>query len=230
MLVALLKYFNFQINGIIHVGANDCEEHNTYLQVTNQILWIEANPAFVQKAKIKYKNIKIFEALISDSVGNEVKFYISNNNGQSSSMLEFAEHSSMFPDIKYVEELNVTTTTLDHVLLTNKINIGFFNCLVLDIQGVELKALLGASKTLQFIDFIYTEVNIGETYRNCDRIEDMDLYLHSLGYVRLCTRIFENCTYGDALYVKTDAANNRIVRAKKFLITLKSIFKKDKWF
>jgi hypothetical protein len=80
----LLKKYNVNIKGILHVGAHECEEICDYEKYVSRskILWIEALPNKVETSKHKYPGVIIENAVVSD-VEEIVKFNISNN-GQSS--------------------------------------------------------------------------------------------------------------------------------------------------
>ena len=54
---------------------------------------------------------------------------------------------------------------------------------------------------LDNIEYIYTEVNSGEVYKNNDSIEDLDSFLEGFGFTRVETEItpFE---WGDAFYIR----------------------------
>ena len=94
------------------------------------------------------------------------------------------------------------STTIDNFIINNNIDTSDINALVLDIQGVELRALKGGVSLLSHIDIIYTEVNIDDTYTGCDKLNDMDNFLSTFNFKRVNTHIFEGHTYGDALYIK----------------------------
>jgi len=79
----LLKKYNINIKGILHVGAHECEELPEYEKLVprNKILWIEAMPHKVQECKNRIPNLLIENVVASDTV-ERVKFNVSNN-GQS---------------------------------------------------------------------------------------------------------------------------------------------------
>ena len=62
----------------------------------------------------------------------------------------------------------------DTLIKDNGINMCDYNFLNLDIQGAELLALRGIEDNLKFIDYIYTEVNTGEVYKNCAKVYEID--------------------------------------------------------
>ena len=174
----LIKKYNIQVSGILHIGAHECEELKDYLDsgvASNNIYWVEGQEMLVNNMKTKGIP-NIYHALIDIEDDKEVTFNISNN-GQSSSILEFGSHSIHHPQVHYVSSHKQKTTRLDSLIETNNIPIDRLNFLNLDIQGVELRALQSMEKYLQHINYIYTEVNTD-------------------------TRIYQQFGWGDAFYIK----------------------------
>ena len=197
----LIKNFNIKVKGILHIGAHECEELNQYLNYgVNNIYWVEGQESLVHK--MKQKGIKnIYHALIDSEDNKEVTFHISNN-GQSSSILEFGTHLTHHPQVHYISSTTQKTTRLDTLIETNHIPIKTLNFINLDIQGVELRALKSMEKYLKYIDYIYTEVNSEEVYKNCDLIDSIDSYLIQFGFQRIDSRIYKQFGWGDAFYMK----------------------------
>ena len=194
----LVRKYNIQFNGILHVGAHECEELKDYeCYITrDKILWVEAMPHMVQICQKKYKNLLIENAIVSDVVEN-VQFKISNN-GQSSSMLDFGLHSHYHPHVHYVMEFNGTTSLLKDMLPKYDIQYNFLN---FDIQGAELKALKGMEEYLNHVDYLYTEVNSDYVYKDCALIGELDVYLQKFGLFRVETK-WTDCKWGDAFYIR----------------------------
>lgn len=191
--MSILATLGIKVTGILHVGAHQCEEHVKYSQHgINNVVWIEGNPFLAQQAK--NRGFNVINAVVSDSI-EDVTFNIANN-GESSSILELDKHKAFYPHIDYVHRFTTKSARLDSLIHDTSLNM--WN---LDIQGVELRALKGAGDLLHHVDVIYTEVNVLELYRNCDKLSDMDLYLKGYGFVRLNTCIVAS-GWGDALYVK----------------------------
>lgn len=194
----LMKKYNLKLTGILHIGAHECEEINDYEKYISRdkILWIEAIPNKVSFSKQKYNNLLIECAVVSDNV-EKVKFNISNN-GQSSSILELGSHLKHHPHIHYINSFECETIrTIDVV---KKYNIPF-NFINLDIQGNELRALKGMEEILDKIDYIYTEVNIEEIYKNCCLMNELDDFLKKKSFERVETSMTEY-NWGDAFYIK----------------------------
>ena len=197
----LINKHNIKVKGVLHVGAHECEELNQYAQYGfNTIYWVEGQEILVHK--MKQKGIKhIYHALIDSEDNKEVTFHISNN-GQSSSILELGTHLKHHPDVHYISSTTQKTTRLDTLIEKNNIPIETLNFINIDIQGIELRALKSMEKYLKYIDYIYTEVNSEEVYKECDLIGSIDSYLKQFGFQRCAVKFLNNCGWGDAFYMK----------------------------
>lgn len=224
LLHTAFKKFNVPNNGIIHIGAHNAEELETYkeLNVSN-ILWIEADPDLEAELINRTKNdphsqIAIFAA--SDHSG-EAKFFVASNKGASSSMLKLKNHLLRFPSITTTKEITVQQERLDDYLDQHPdLKNTNYNLIAIDIQGAEKIALMGATKTLQNIDAILAEVNYEELYENAVLINELDQFLQAYDFVRVDTRSY-TASFGDALYVKNkfcarcDATPKKIYHTSK---------------
>jgi len=196
------------IKGVVHVGAHKAEELNLYrsLKIKN-ILLFEANPSLIKFLKIKSSifsflfnmNIYLENKALLDSLG-EVNLNITSNS-QSSSVLNLKEHSVMYPEIKKIEEIKISSSTLNHEF-DSKYNIKDYNMLNMDIQGSELLVLKGSVNILKNYDLIYTEINIKEMYEGCALADDLDNFLEIYGFYRSMTSTPESEHWGDAIYIK----------------------------
>ena len=196
-------FFTKPISSILHVGAHECEELKNYMSIgvsPNNIYWVEAMSNKV--AKMKSMNVpNVLQGLIDEVDGKSVTFHITNN-GQSSSILEFGSHAKNHPHVHVVNTQTMTTKRLDTLITENNIPIENINFLNFDIQGVELRALKSMEKYLQNIQYIYTEINTEYVYKDCDLIEELDIYLKMHGFKRVLERIYKQYGWGDAFYVK----------------------------
>lgn len=199
----LVKKYNIQFKGILHVGAHECEElieYEKYLS-RNKILWIEALDDKVALCKTRFPNVLIENAVVSDTI-EKVTFHRSNN-GQSSSILNFGLHSKYHPDVHYVNSFEIETQLLQNIISKYNISYNFLN---LDIQGVELKALKGMESYLNEVDYVYTEVNSDYVYENCSIITEIDDYLSKFGLFRVET-CWTSCKWGDAFYIRSNGTS-----------------------
>lgn len=200
-LTGLVKKYNLNINGVIHVGAHTLEEKGVYdsLNIKN-VIWFEANYEIVNSMKIRFPNEKIFSYAICD-VDNQDREFIVTNNYQSSSILELKTHKIEHPHVTELKRMSVKTKTLDTFIFENSINSNDFNFLNMDIQGCELLALKGAEKLLESINYVYLEVNEKELYDGCGLLPEVDLFLEKHGFKRVEINITPH-GWGDAFYIK----------------------------
>lgn len=195
----LVKKYNINFKGILHVGAHECEEINDYCMyiAPNMILWIEALEDKVQLCKSRYPNTFIENAVVSDKV--EIVKFNRSNNGQSSSILNLGLHKHFHPHVWYTNSYEVETKMLKDIIYKYNIEYNFLN---LDIQGAELKALKGMEEYLYKVDYLYTEVNSDYVYENCCIVTELDSYLEKYGLFRVETKWCENFRWGDAFYLR----------------------------
>lgn len=197
----VLSSNNISINGCIHVGAHDCEELPIYneLQIKSEdVIWIEGNPSKVQESQDRGIP-NVYKAVISDKDDEDVVLNISNNT-DSSSILQFETHSQEYPYIYYVGALSTTSITLDTFFDRNGIDPSKCDFWNFDIQGAELLALKGATRSIAYAKLIYLEVNEKELYKNCGLIGEIDVFLSNYNFKRVLTRMgYEG--WGDAIYI-----------------------------
>ena len=200
--------------GVIHVGAHKGEEIGIYDELgIEDVIWVEANPKIFEVLKeniVKFKKQKAFNFLVSDVDDKEYVFYVTNN-GESSSILELDKHKIHHPHIHVTETMNLTSKKLDSILTIADVNIKQFDFLNLDVQGAELLVLKGFSEGLKDIKYIYTEINTGEVYKNCAKVDELDEFLAQYNFERKETHLTEY-EWGDALYIKKKDEKNNISR------------------
>jgi FkbM family methyltransferase len=200
---ALCEKYEFIPKGILHIGAHELEEMESYLSLgVNNIIWVEGNQDLVDKNSFRISGTD--QILISSVVYSEddldMDFNITNNM-QSSSLLEFDKHRNYHPSVSVEKKIRVKTSRVDTILEKNKIVKDSFDFVNLDIQGVEMKALLGFGKYMDQVKYIYTEINTGSVYKNNDLLEDLDKFLQNLMFKRVETSMTEY-EWGDAFYIR----------------------------
>jgi FkbM family methyltransferase len=203
MLIPFEKLPMGKVTGVIHVGAHEAEELGGYLlSGVRRVAWIEANPekAELVKDKVKkYRDMKIG----SFAAGNKNGRIFLNvaNNGQSSSVLDLGTHKHQHPQVSFTDRIEVEVKKIDDYLAEEGLDQKYFNFMNLDIQGYELMALRGAVKQLNYVDFIYSEINQDELYTGCARVEELDDFLGDFGFERILTAMTPH-GWGDAFYFK----------------------------
>jgi FkbM family methyltransferase len=184
--------------GVIHVGANTCQELPLYLEhgIHNR-LWIEPN-------KDLYFPIgeTIIHIAISDYCGSS-DFYCASNNGESSSILPPILHNQRYKEIAFNKvNYSVPTYTLEQILNEQIIDKDCLNYLVLDIQGAELKALQGLGKFVNYFDVIITEAYTEELYQDCGKLDEIEALLSNYKLIEFAEELGKG--WGDAAFVRKD--------------------------
>jgi hypothetical protein len=201
-LIDYLKLHNITFNGVLHVGAHECEELDFYnkLNIKNEnIIWIEAIPNKVIEAQQR-GILNVYNELITNIDNEETVFYISNN-VQSSSVLELYIHLEEHPTVEYVDKIKLNSITIDTFYNKYNLDASKYTLWNFDIQGAELLALKGAINSIQYVRAIYIEVNEKELYKNCCLIKDIDDFLHEYNFKRVLTKMTTH-GWGDALYIR----------------------------
>ena len=172
-------------SGVIHVGANAGQERDLYARHKLKVAWIEPIPEQFEELRQNIRSIpdqRAINALIADVDGKPYTFHVSNNDGLSSSILDLRGHKDIWPDVHYVRDITINSSTLKTALETWGIDSGQYNALVLDTQGSELLVLRGAKEILRQFRFIKAEAADFESYRNCATVDQLCSYLKSFGF------------------------------------------------
>ena len=199
---SLTKIWNIQPKGVLHVGAHLAEEAKDYAQYNwGKTIWVEAQANLVDQLRntLNSQHNLVIHAAVWSKSGVTLQFNVSSSS-QSSSLLNFGTHQKDYPDIFVTKSYSVTTSTLFDVLDTES----EFDFVNLDIQGVELEALMGLGPHFDRVKWIYSEVNKKEVYENCSDVKEIDQFLKERGFKRVATRWIRRQGWGDALYIRDD--------------------------
>ena len=184
------KFFK-NVSGVIHVGAHTGEERDFYSRYDLDVLWIEPAPDVFKRLSNNiacYPKQKAVNYLITDQDNSDYDFHLSNNDGNSSSILGFKKHADIWPEIKMINTIKLKSRTLDSVIAEVPHR---YDALVMDTQGSEMLVLKGAVDTLQSIRLIKTEAADFEIYEKCTTEADLCDYLGKLGFDLVMKTIFE---------------------------------------
>ena len=207
----LNKKYKISSQGIMHAGAHLLEERQAYLSSgVKNIFWIEGNPALAGHIRnIIHSSSspsceEIFASTLVDDIGGKkVTFHLAENT-QTSSILSFGTHSQEMPGVAHNGAIDIQTQRLDQLIEEFGLSGNCFDFLNVDVQGVELRVIRGLGCHLKHIKWIYTEINLRETYLGCDKLWMLDFYLVFRGFRRkelwLATR-----SWGDAFYERVNA-------------------------
>jgi len=195
----IISEYGLDINGVIHIGGHRGQEYVYYKDIgLINIIFIEPQ---LDNFDILSKNVGneciLFNTALGNFEGKTEMFTEQANQGQSSSILQPHKHLQQYPGIIFNGKIEVDVTKLD-LLLFDRTKYNFIN---IDVQGYELEVFKGSINTLQYIDYIYTEVNRAELYKGCVLVEELDSFLDGYGFQRVDTW-WDGITWGDALYIK----------------------------
>ena len=200
----LVNKHNLDIKGVLHLGASIGQErdaYNTYCK--GLVIWVEAIPKVyleLQQNIKSYSQQTAYNACLSNVDGDDVIFNVSNNESQSSSILELGVHALIHPGVHYVEQIAMKTQRVDTLL--KDVDVSTINFLNVDLQGVEHLAIEGMGDLIKNIDYALLEVNIKETYKGCMLIEELDYFMLQRGFERVETGEWVAETWTDALYIR----------------------------
>ena len=197
----IIKKYNMNISGVIHIGAHYGEEVPNYVKVgiENIVLFepLKENFEVLKKNILPYSNFNIKKYQVA--LGNKstsIIMNLSRKNLESSSILKPKQHLNLYPDITFDRTEEVELQKWDDYNCKN------YNFINMDVQGYELEVLKGAKDTLNHIDYVYCEVNRDEIYEGNAYIEDIDKYLSNYNMKRVETSWWYDSDWGDALYIR----------------------------
>lgn len=198
---------NKPFKNVVHIGAHHGQEGQSYAQAgVESVVWVEACRRFMGNLFDNTKGLPLSQrylnVCLSDVSGEEVQFNISNN-GESSSMLEFGTHSTLHPQVSFVDKLSLVTQRFDELATSESIDTNLIDFINVDVQGAELKVLKGFGEILSKdnVRAVYTEVNFEHVYKDCCLITELDEYLATFNFKRVLTK-GELKEWQDALYLK----------------------------
>jgi FkbM family methyltransferase len=172
-------------HGIIHIGANAGQERDLYAAFGLHVIWIEPIPEIFDALRnniSEFPKQSAYNYLVADDDGKEYQLHIADNAGASSSILNLAKHTQMYPEIRYKSAITVKGMTLKSILKAEQLDIKRFDAIVLDTQGSELKILKGAVNLLSHFRFVKVEVPDFESYKDCCQIGELSDFMSSHGF------------------------------------------------
>ena len=176
--------------------------------------------------KYNVTNLELIPFALSDEEGFQ-RFHVSSGHpenqnidldwdfgNKSSSLLPPDKHMDLVPWIKFEEAITVTTITLNNFLKQR--NIKEVDFIHMDVQGAELKVLLGAASCIENIKALWLEVADVTLYKNQPTRSDIENFMKKSGFYLHKTNM--NGKIGDQMYL------NRKYFETPPLFSLKRIF------
>lgn len=197
-------------HGILQVGASYGQELQQFVdRGVECALLIEPLPApyeHIASLCRQRPGYVAFNALCTDVAGEKHRFHVASNAGMSSSILAPKNHLSVFDHVSFEQNVELTSTTVDHIVAFLEQNgqgpvMQALDTLYMDVQGAEFKVLLGAVRTLKRIDYIYTELIRSELYEGMQPLASYINLLDAQGFV-LNKLDYNAQHHADALFVR----------------------------
>ncbi|SKB15717.1 Methyltransferase FkbM family (fragment) [Planktothrix sp. PCC 11201] len=200
----LCQHHNITPRGIILVGAYDGKTlKRLNLPNTVKTLLIDANPSAVGRLQANFAdspNIQVVQAAIANH-NDTVTLHLTSLES-SSSILPWKQYSEIYPNIKEIQQLTLSSRTLDTLLEELNLSPSDFNILILDIQGAELLALEGATQLLNNLDAIYTNIHYQELFEGGALAGEVNQFLTDYQFDCVAEETPYHPAWGEAFYVR----------------------------
>jgi FkbM family methyltransferase len=199
------------IRGIVHIGANDGGERRLYERLGLDVLWVEAMPdtfKSLEKNLAGFPRQRALNYLLVDQDGVKTTFNVASNSGASSSVFKFADHAKIWPDVHFVDELELTGYRFATMVECENVDLAKYDFLLVDTQGAEMLVLKGAQECLGGVQRILAEAADFPSYEGGATLEQIEGFLTGKGF-RLAkkyefARMDGVGRYCDALFERVD--------------------------
>jgi len=196
---------------VIHIGASIGQERYLYYTLDLSVLWVEAIPSVYKdllRNTCNLHNQYAIQALLSESAGNVMTFYVTDNNGMSSSIFPLKDHLLLWPNVLAKEEILLTTDTLDNMLKKHSLQASRSNTiLILDTQGSELLVLKGSTASIKKFSFIIVEAADFKAYDGSCSLEQIDNFMAYHQFTKVYQKSFKTAlnvgSYFNVVYSNT---------------------------
>ena len=184
------------IKGVVHVGANDGYEVQWYLQLgIENIMCFEPYSEPAKRFREHYQNdiasgkVKFYEIGLGDK--QETKdLYLGPADGQNSSFLQPTEDFKDQPNFKDIlnavngKQSSTTIMRFDKFIDSRleKIDLSLYDCLTVDVQGMELNVLKGFGKYLDNFKYLNIECSEVPVYEGSASAQEIIDFLKRNGF------------------------------------------------
>jgi len=179
-----INSFLKHITGVIHIGAHHGQERDLYASHGLDVLWIEGNPEVFGQLLENLRNYPsqhAIKALVTDKTKRDQIFYITSNDGASSSIFNLKKHLDVWPGVTLTKTRILPTKTMNTIETGEK----SYQAWVMDTQGSELLVLKGAGNKLDSLDYIKTEAADFEAYDGCCTDLEISEFLGRHGFLEV---------------------------------------------
>lgn len=195
-----------EINTILELGSRDgmqaVELANHY---PNAVIYtFECNPTsipLVEKNIKEYKNINIETYAVSDKTETIDFFPCSSNIGASSIYKPSGKYDKI--EKYYLSDtIQVQAIRLDEFLTNN--NIDAVDLVFADLQGAELKALMGLGKYIKTLKSLQAEVEFEEMYKDQPLFDEVNNFLNDSNFTMTWQAKYCKSFWGEGIYINNN--------------------------
>lgn len=189
LLERLLESGTIKPSGVIHLGAEWCQESAMYANAGAQfVLWAEAsqeNLPTARRALAKFPDQVLVDKVVWSESGLEMTFNIYNHRS-SNSLFDNDKMQVWYPEHRPIHRLTVQTICLDDLVKEYWREGVEPTLLAMDLQGAELKALMGGTSLLKnpALKFIVTEAVTEPLYKGGCLLHELDAFLAQYGFIQ----------------------------------------------
>lgn len=197
--------FATSFNTLYVIGAHKFQEYHilteTFPSLKNIYLF-EPLPhlqQFLKELQLHDPRIKVFPYAIANYDSTNT-FFITDNDGQSSSLINMKKHKEIFPHVKVISAIEVKVRKLETVIRENSLELP--DILYLDTQGAEFLILSSIPiEILKNIKIIYTECSTEEIYDGSKHLNEIIKFLEPIfQFINFYPLAQNYPTHGDALF------------------------------
>lgn len=172
------------ISGIIHVGTNDWYEYPWYRKMgIDNLIGFEPLIEAVRRAEKAYSGAVIYTSALGN-IDGFMELQIASGDGQSSTLLGMTRaYQEQFPGIQIIENRTVRVTKfITWAKRHFEVDLKDYNCLVVDVEGMELEVLKGMGSHLDNFEMLNIECSGKPTYVNGPSAQDIVDFLEAWGF------------------------------------------------
>ncbi|BCA54777.1 hypothetical protein W02_19170 [Nitrospira sp. KM1] len=195
-----------QIRSLYVIGAHRFQERDLFDRLfpnLERIYLFEPIPQLAEYLRRFEKvdsRVKVFCCALSNENATR-DFFLTNNDGESSSLLHLGKHKQIFPHVHEIRSIPVSCRTLESIIQEHGLSQP--DMLLLDVQGAEFQILSSLSPDLKArVLALYVEASLEEVYAGAKCLDDLKEVLqadHDL--VSFAPLGPDSPTHGNALFV-----------------------------